>query len=408
MATEFTFLRDVLIIFIVAVTVVALLRKLHVPPIAGFILSGALVGPNALGLVRDVQQVERLADVGVVLLLFGIGLELPLERVRRLWRPIVIGGTLQVTLTIAVATAIASQLGLAFGSSIFIGCVFAVSSTAIVLRGFQARQEIDAPHGQFALGLLLFQDLCVVPMILVIPLLAGSAGSNATLLAAFGKSIVVLVAVIGGAWLVVPRLLYIVSKTRQRDLFVLSVLVVCLGIAWMLSLVGISLALGAFLAGLTVAGSEFRHQATAEVIPFREVLTSIFFVSVGMFLHPAEVAENIGPIFSFLGAILLGKFVIVWVTGALMRFPGRVNILAGASLAQIGEFSFVLIAASAGTGLLTGDLLDSLYAAIILSMLVTPFAIAVGPHLAAGMGKIHVLTRMLGVRAVAEMPKGFG
>ena len=172
MHSEFSFLRDVLIIFAVAITVVAVLRRFHVPPIAGFILSGALVGPNALGLIRDVHQVQTLAEIGVVLLLFGIGLELSLDRVRRLWRPILIGGSLQVLLTIIAVTAVGTGFGLTMGSAIFVGCLFAVSSTAIVLRGLQARQEVDAPHGQFALGLLLFQDLCVVPMILVIPLLA--------------------------------------------------------------------------------------------------------------------------------------------------------------------------------------------------------------------------------------------
>jgi CPA2 family monovalent cation:H+ antiporter-2 len=404
--TELTLLRDLLIIFAVAVTVVALLRRLHVPSIAGYILSGALIGPNALGLIRDVHDVELLAEVGVVLLLFGIGLELSLDRMRRLWRPIVIGGTLQVGLTITAVTAIAAFLDLRPGSAVFLGCVFAISSTAIVLRGLQDRQEVDAPHGRFALGVLLFQDLCVVPMILVIPLLAGSSGSGLGVVVAFAKSLGVLVAVLVGSWLVVPRLLHLIARTRQRDLFVLAVFVVCIGTAWVLSLVGISLALGAFLAGLIVAGSEYRHQATSDVIPFRQVLTSVFFVSVGMFLDPHTVAQSVGPIMSLVAAIILGKFAVVWTAGAIMRFPMRVNILAGASLAQIGEFSFVLIAAAAGTGLLDIPIADELSVAIILSMLITPLAIAMGPHIAAGMGKFLVMTRVLGVRTAAEVPKG--
>jgi CPA2 family monovalent cation:H+ antiporter-2 len=403
MTPELTFLRDLLLIFAVAVAAVSLLRKLHVPPIAGFILSGAIVGPNALGLVTDVHQVETLAEVGVVLLLFGIGVEMSVDRLRRLWRPIAIGGTLQVGLTTVVATAVASRLGLPLGSAIFLGCVFAVSSTAIVLRGMQARQEVDAPHGQFALGVLLFQDLCVVPMILVIPLLAGSSGSSAVLFAAFLRSLAVLVIVLVAAWLVVPRLLHAVARTRQRDLFVLTVLFVCLGTAWVLTLVGISLALGAFLAGLVVAGSEFRHQAMSDVIPFREVLTSVFFVSVGMLLDVRVVTESPVLLGALLGAILFGKFFIVWLTGTIMRFPGRVSIMAGASLSQIGEFSFVLINAAAGTTLLEGDFVGPFYVAIILSMLVTPIAIAAAPHIAAGMGRFRLMTRVLGVRSAAEV-----
>jgi CPA2 family monovalent cation:H+ antiporter-2 len=335
--TDLTLLRDLLIIFAVAVTAVALLRKLRVPPIAGFILSGAIIGPNALGLITDVHEVETLAEVGVVLLLFGIGLEMSVGRLRRLWRPIVIGGTIQVGLTIVAVTAVASWFGMRLGSAIFLGCVFAISSTAIVLRGMQARQEVDAPHGRFALGVLLFQDLCVVPMILVIPLLAGSSGSNEVLFIALFKSVGVLAVVLVAAWFVVPRLLLVVARTRQRDLFVLTVLSICLGTAWVLTLVGISLALGAFLAGLIVAGSEFRHEAMSDVIPFREVLTSVFFVSVGMFLDVRVVTESFWTLVALLAAILLGKFLIVWITGAIMRFPARVNIVAAGRTVLYGD-----------------------------------------------------------------------
>jgi CPA2 family monovalent cation:H+ antiporter-2 len=405
---EPTFLRDILVIFAVAVAVVTVLRKLRVPPIAGFILSGALVGPNALGLVTDVAQVEVLAEVGVVLLLFGLGLELSLDRMRRLWRVILIGGTLQVGLTIAAVAIVATAFGFAGGSAVFLGCVVAGSSTAIVLRGLQARQEIDAPHGRFALGVLLFQDLCVVPMILVIPLLAGVAGTRVSLALTLAKSVGVLVAVLVAAWFVVPRLLYSIAKTQQRDLFVLSVLGVCLGTAWVLSLVGISLALGAFLAGLIVARSEFRHQATADVIPFRQVLTSVFFVSVGMLLDLRAVSHSVGHFMILLLAILIGKFLIVWTTGMIMRFPPRVNILAASSLGQIGEFSFILLNAAAGTALLTADFTRELYVAIILSMLITPIAISLGPHLAAGLGRVQAMTQHLGIRTVEDVPPSFG
>lgn len=407
MNPDATLLRDVLVIFIVAVTVVALLRPLRVPPIAGFILSGAVVGPNAFGLVADVHQVEVLAEIGVVLLLFGIGLEISVDRLRRLWRPIVIGGTLQVGISIAAVTIVAILLGTPPGNAVFIGCVFAVSSTAIVLRGLQARQEVDAPHGQLALGVLLFQDLCVVPMLLVIPLLAGTSGSGLTLATGFAKSLGVLIVVLASAWFIVPRVLHVVARTRQRDLFVLTVLVVCLGTAWLLSLVGISLALGAFLGGLIVAGSEYRHQATADVIPLREVLTSVFFISVGMLLDPRAIIENVGPVITLLAAILFGKFLIVIAAGAAMRVPARVSILAGASLAQIGEFSFILIAAARGTGLLQGEFIDEFYVAIILSMLITPVAIAMGPHLAAGVARVRVMSRVLGIRTAAELPEAF-
>ena len=400
-------LRDLVITFAVAVAAVALLRRIGVPTIAGFILAGVLVGPNALGLIKDVHSVETLAEVGVVLLLFGIGLELSPEKMKRLWRLVLLGGALQVGITIAAVTGIAMLFGFGAGGAVFLGFVIAVSSTAIVLGGLRMRGELEAPHGRLTLGILLFQDLCVVPMILAIPLLAGAAGPTREVLFDLGKAIGVLVLILVLSRLVVIRILDIIARTRQRDLFMLSVFVICLGTAWALSSVGMPLALGAFLAGLVVAGSGYRHQALSDVIPFREVLTSLFFVSVGMFIDLGVAAGSPGPVLSLLLAIIVGKFAIVWVVGGFMRLPSRVAVLAAASLAQVGEFSFVLLTAARGTGLVGERFTTELSTAVILSMLVTPFVIGVGPAVAAGVGKIPIVTRRLGVRSVEDLPPAF-
>ena len=379
-----------------AVLVVALLRRLRIPTIAGFILTGVVAGPTALRLIDDTQQVETLAEVGVILLLFGIGLELSLERIRRLWKAVLLGGGLQVAATAAAAALVARGFGLATGSAILLGCVVAVSSTAIVLRGLSARGELEAPHGRLAVGILVFQDLCVVPMILAVPYLAGRGGSSAEILATLGKALAILAGVLVAARFLAPRLLGIVAGTRQRDLFILSVFLVCFGTAWAVSLAGISLALGAFLAGLVVAGSEFRHQALSDLIPVREVLASLFFVSVGMLLDVPDVLANLLPTFGLLAAILAGKFLIVLGTALLLKLPIRVAVLSAATLCQVGEFSFVLLGASAGTGLLGDALANDLLAAIILSMLLTPLAIAFGPHLASSAARVPWLNRQLG------------
>ena len=399
-------LQEIVIILVAAVTVVALLQRLKVPSIAGFIIAGAIIGPNAFGLIENVHQVEVLAEAGIVLLLFGIGLELPLEYMRRLWRPILIGGGLQVGATILVVIAIAMLLGYPVGPSVFLGFVVTVSSTAIVLRGLRARGEIDAPHGRLTLGILVFQDLCVVPMILAIPLLSGSFTSIWEPIAALLKATGVLVLVLVAARVVVPRLLHIIAQTGQRDLFVLTVSLVCIGIAWAMASVGISLALGAFLAGLVVAGSEYRHQALADIIPFREVFVSIFFVSVGMLLDPLDLVRDAGPISLLLIAIVLGKFAVVFLVSFAMRLPLRVCVLAGSALAQIGEFSFVLTRAAEGAALMEEPFAGNLTMAVILSMLITPVAIVLAPHLAAGVGRINALTRFLGVRSSEEAVEG--
>jgi len=398
-------LRDLVVVFAVGVFVVALLQRVGVPSIAGFIIAGLLLGPKSLGLIQSTHQVETIAEVGVVFLLFGIGLELSLDRLRRLWRPVLIGGALQVGLTLAIVTAIARLLGQPPGRAVFLGCMIAVSSTAIVLRGLETRGEIDAPHGRLTLGILVFQDLSVVPMMLAIPLLAATSAPGSSPWLALPKSFGVLAGVLIAARIVVPRVLHLVAHTRQKALFLLTVFLVCLGTAWIVSHAGVSLALGAFLAGLVVAGSQYRHQALADLIPFREVFTSFFFVSMGMLLDPVVVAHNLGSVLGLFSAIVLGKFVIVVFMGMIMRLPLRVCVLAGAALAQGGEFSFILSRAAEGTGLFEGPLAANITAAIVLSMLVTPVALILGPHIAAGLGRSRVLTQMMGVRTCADIPE---
>ena len=390
------YLWDLVIVLGLAVVVATVLRRVGVPSIAGFILAGALAGPTALSLVDDTHQVEVLAEIGIVLLLFGIGLELSLGHLRRLWKAILLAGSIQVTATVACTAALAVWFGLPTGTAVFLGCVVAISSTAVVLRGLSTRGELDSPHGRLAVGILVFQDLCVVPMLLAVPVLAGQESSTHEVALAAITGLLILVGVLVAAVRVVPYLLTFVAKTKERELFVLTVFLGCFGIAWGLSQAGISLALGAFLAGLVVAGSEFRHQAMSDLIPVREVFASVFFVSVGMLLDVSDVLEHFVPTLRLLGLILAGKFTIMLVTGFVLRLPLRVAILSAAALCQIGEFSFVLLNAAAGTGLLGDVLSHNLLVAIILSMLLTPMFIAFAPHLALGADRVPWLNRLLG------------
>jgi len=400
---ELTFLKDLVIILGVAIIVVVLFHKLKLPSIAGFILSGILVGPQGLGLINDVYQVEVLAEIGVALLLFGIGLELALKKLKRLWKLALAGGILQVGLTALASYAICRMAGMDTDTAIFIGFVVALSSTAIVLRGLQQRGEVDAPHGRLILGILVFQDFSVVPIMLVIPLLAGADLGAGDFLVTLLKSLGIVVAVLLSAILIVPRILKYVAQTRQRQLFILSVFVVCLGTAWLVTKSGASLAIGAFLAGLVVAGSEYRHQAMADMISFRDVFASLFFVSVGMLLSPGVIMKNLVPIIGILGGILIGKSAIVFITALLMRMPLRVALIAGLGLAQVGEFSFVLLYAVQDSGLLEKSVESSIVSAAILSMFITPFVMSFGPKLAAGLGKFTKLKNMIEVDSVEDV-----
>ncbi|MEE9443758.1 MAG: cation:proton antiporter [candidate division Zixibacteria bacterium] len=405
---ELAYLQDLVIILGFAIIIVIVFHRLKLPPIAGFILSGILVGPRGFGLINDVHQVEVLAEIGVALLLFGIGAELALKKLRRLWKLVVAGGFLQVGLSTAAAFAIARMAHLSSSSAIFIGLVVALSSTAIVLRGLQQRGEVDAPHGRLILGILVFQDFSVVPIMLVIPLLTGTDLNAGVFFVTLAKSVGIIVVVLLLAILIVPRILSLVARTRQRQLFILSVFLICLGTAWLVTKSGASLAVGAFLAGLVVSGSEYRHQALADMISFREIFASLFFVSIGMLLSPLMILDNLVPIFAILAAILLGKSVIVFITAAVLRMPMRVCLIAAVALAQMGEFSFILLFSIQGTGLIAKSLESSLVSAAILSMFFTPFAMSYGPQLAAGLGKFKRLKSLLKVDSAEDAPDAVG
>lgn len=399
---ELGFLKDLIIILGFAVIVVIAFYRLKLPSIAGFILSGVLLGPEVLGLIDDPHNVEVLAEIGVALLLFGIGLELPLSKLKRLWRLATAGGLLQVGLSALATFAICRVTGLENATSVFIGFVVALSSTAIVLRGLQQRGEVDAPHGRLILGILVFQDFSVVPIMLIIPLLVGADVTVGTFVITLAKSLAIVVAVLFAAILIVPRILKLVAQTRQRQLFILSVFVVCLGTAWLVTESGASLAIGAFLAGLVVAGSEYRHQALADMISFREVFASLFFVSVGMLISPEAIFEDLPIVVTILLGIIIGKSLIVFVTSLVMRLPVRASLIAAFALAQVGEFSFVLLYAVQGTNLISPAVESNLVSAAILSMFITPFVMSYGPRLASGLGKFTRLKRLIEVDSVEE------
>ena len=249
-------LADLSVVLAAAIVAVLVLHRLRLPAIAGFLVAGALIGPSGLGLIERGEDVEQQAEIGVVLLLFTIGLEFSLASLRRIARMVLVGGGLQVGLTTVATLGLAMAAGFSFERALFAGFLVALSSTAIVLRSLSERGEVDSPHGQLTVGILLFQDLCVVPMMLVVPMLAQGNASLASVGLAIGKAAAVMASTVALARFVLPPILRAVARTQRRDVFLLTVLAVCAAIAWATSLVGLSLSLGAFLAGLVLADSE--------------------------------------------------------------------------------------------------------------------------------------------------------
>jgi len=382
---DFSLLSEILTVFALSVGVIYVCHKVRVPAIVGFLITGVIAGPYGLGLVHAVHEVEVMAEVGVVLLLFTIGLELSVGELARLRKNVLVGGGGQVALTIAAFGLLAFGLGKSPSHAVFVGFLAALSSTAIVLKILQQRAEMDSVHGRIVLSILIFQDLAVVPMMLLVPFLAGTAGGGGDGLAFLwptvkGLGLVVLVFL--AARKVVPVLLHRVVQTRSRELFLISTLSLCLATAFLTSKAGLSLSLGAFLAGLVISESEYSISALEGILPFRDVFTSLFFVSVGMLLDVSYLAAHLPPVLGATGAVIVLKAAMATLAAYLLGYPLRPALMAGLALSQIGEFSFVLAKVGLDAGLVDADGYQLFLAASIVTMVLTPTLMALAPRVA--------------------------
>lgn len=367
-------LNEIVIILGLAVIVLLICHYLRLPTIVGLLIAGVIAGPHGLGLVYSVNEVENVAAIGVILLLFTIGIELSLGNLLQLRKAFLLGGSLQVLLTILVVSLIARQVGLPANKSVFIGFLISLSSSAIVLKILQDKVEIDSPHGRTALAISIFQDVAIVPMMLLTPILAGTGEEyKGGFLLPFLKGLGIIIIVIFSANMLVPRILHQVVRTKSRELFLLTIVVICFVVAWSTASVGLSLALGAFLAGLIISESRYSHHVLGNIIPFRDVFTSIFFISIGMLLDTNFLLNNAGLIILCVLGVLIIKTLLVAMVTALLMLPLRVILLVGIALSQVGEFSFVLSRIGYQYALLTKEIYQLFLAVTIITMALTPF-----------------------------------
>jgi CPA2 family monovalent cation:H+ antiporter-2 len=391
------FFAEIVALLTISVLIAYLCYRIHIVPIAGFLITGVIIGPSALGLVEDLTLINNLAEIGVILLLFSIGVEFSLEKLARIKRIVLWAGSLQVVGTLGLVALLAVAWGAGVRDALFTGGLVALSSTAIVLGLLSDRGETNSPTGQNALGILIFQDFAIIAMVLLVPLLGGQGGSTVDLLLALGKALGLVAAVLVAARVVVPRILDLVARTRRQELFVLTVVALCFGIAWLVSLADVSLALGAFLAGLVVSESPYSTQAFSEVVPLRTVFNAAFFVSVGMLLDLGFVLDHLPLVLGVAGVALLLKALITTGSVLALRYPVRIAAAAGLTLAQIGEFSFVLNIAGREAGLSfaglgpTGE--QAFIAATVLLMLLTPLLMAGGPKLGDALERLLMTIR---------------
>lgn len=378
-------LGEVVALFVVAVFIAYFCYRIRLVPIAGFLLAGVIIGPGALGLVGDTALIYNLAEIGVILLLFTIGAEFSLEKLARIKRFVILGGSIQASIMVALVTLALLFFGVGWRVGVFTGFLVVLSSTAIVLKLFQERAEFDTPAGQVSLGLLIFQDLAMVMMVLFIPALAGERSSLVDIFIILGKVLIILTFVLVLARRAIPWLLEKIAQTRREELFLLAVVAVCFGTAWLTSLFGISLALGAFLAGLVVSESRFSGYALSEILPLRTVFNAIFFVSIGMLLDLGFLIENAAIVVAVAGSVLLLKVLVTSGTVMLLGYPVRIATFSGFALAQICESSFVLERAGAAVGMTPAGLGDfgqqTFIAVAVVLMVMTPFLMQAGPRM---------------------------
>lgn len=382
MHMELGILQEIVTLFMLSIVVVLLCHRVRIPSIVAFLITGVLCGPSALGLVKDIDAVNLIAEVGVAFLLFTIGMELSRKELKRLRKQLLIGGTGQVLITVAVVSLITFYF-IGFAQSIVVGCLVALSSTAIVLSLLQRKAQTESPQGRTCIGVLIFQDIAIVPMILLFPLLSGTL--NMSLEEGFfalGKSVLILGSIFLFGKFILPKLMLSVMRTRSRDLMIMTSLGLCLAVALVTASLGLSLSLGAFLAGLLLAESDYSLSVLENVLPFKEVFTSIFFISVGMLLDIPFFLEHFGVIILITGFIILLKALILIPVVRLTGYPMRTAIIAALYLAQVGEFSFVLAKSALSLNLLDNSIYQVFLAASIISMSVTPVLMSIAPSLA--------------------------
>ncbi|MDA2913434.1 cation:proton antiporter [Acidobacteriia bacterium AH_259_A11_L15] len=387
-------LRDLLVLFGFATLIAVVLQRARQSTIVAYLLTGLLVGPSGLGLITNREAIELMAEIGVILLLFTIGIEFSLKKLLRMRQVVLGAGSRQVGLTLLVTLSVAFLFAYPWRQGLFWGFLVAASSTAIVLKLLFERQELDSMHGRAIVGILLFQDLCVVPMMAILPAFTAPTSAIAlAILYALGKALAVVAMIFFVAHYLFPPLWRTIAQLRNKEIFLIATIFFSLGTAWVAGELGLSLALGAFLAGLALSESEFAHQILSEILPFRDSFASLFFISIGMLINMSFVSQNWTIVAAVAAGIILVK--LICAAGAMLTlgFPLRMSLLVGLALAHVGEFSFVLLQQGAGLDLIGESNYQIFLAAAVISMMITPVVIQVSPALAARLSEMRALTR---------------
>jgi monovalent cation:H+ antiporter-2, CPA2 family len=397
---------QIVVLSVVASVFLYLANRLGQSVIIGYILAGLFLGPAGLAIINDPEQIKWLAELGIILLMFSVGIEFGLEQTTGINRNTILIGVFQIVASLLVGRGIGQLLGLLPGQGFFLGCVLALSSTAIVFKFLSDHGSFDTVHGKMGVGILILQDLSVIPIMLFLPVLAQTGWSNPTLLLNTALKTALLIAgLIAYGRFILPWLMDRIAHLKQRETLVIATLSHCFGVTWIAGHFGMSLALGAFLSGFILNFTQYSHQAVSHIIPFRDGFVGLFFISIGILLNPAFLLEQ----WTYVGALSLGiilvKFLLITTIVLLMGYPFRIASLTGLMLAQIGEFSFLLTHVGREVGIIGEYGYQMIISATVITMLMTPIIIRVSPRLTQALERFFRLQRLGRLKLAEEIRK---
>jgi monovalent cation:H+ antiporter-2, CPA2 family len=368
------FASELLIVLCVATLTALVFERFRLPALLGFILAGTVIGPHGFGWIADIHRVHELAEIGMIFLMLTIGLEFSFDRLKGLKKTAFVGGSAQVLLSVALSIAVSLIMGWTIYQGFVLGSVIALSSTAVVFRNLIDRGQLETQHGRICVAILVFQDLAVGPLLIFINSFGGSGGTVAMALAvSLVKAALLLGALLGASRFVLPKLMRWITLSKSREIFMLATVLLCFGTSWISAKLGLSAPLGAFFAGLMLANTEYHHQIAGEVMPFRHIFLSIFFVSIGLLFDPMFSLMNWHTVVPVAGLILFVNVIVIAVVLLALGYSPRVAVTTGIILSQIGEFSFLLLENAKNGGLILPVFYQTVLSAAVLTILLTPF-----------------------------------
>jgi len=370
---KFDIIRELVIILLFSIPIIALFRKLNLSAIIGFLFTGIIIGPYGLGLIRATEEIEVIAELGVILLMFSIGLEFSVKQLMKMWRELLINGGLQVTFTILIAGALMYLFGLPLREAAFVGILASLSSTAVVMKLLADSNDLNSAHGKSSVGILIFQDIAIVPLMIIVQLLgATTQQSIPDILLKLSISIGTIIAILFFAQKIVPMLFHWLVRVRVREAFTAGTILLILGTAYITEVSGLTFSIGAFLAGLIISESEYSHQIVSEIIPLKDLFNSIFFVSIGLLLNVYFLMDNVVLVGAALTGLIIIKALIIFLILKARSATSQTALVTGLTLCQVGEFSFVIAQLGGSIGLMNADINNTFLAVSIFSLFLTP------------------------------------